>query len=61
MALYGIITRDKEKAWVFVNPGPPKSSLDLVKLLNQLGEQGWDVVGVGDFGGGAGDEIILRK
>lgn len=60
---YGIITRDKQdkQGWEFVSPGPTIRELNIVKLLNDLGRQGWDVVGVGDFGGGPGDEIILRK
>jgi hypothetical protein len=68
MAIYGIITRDPTRdpgtgksQWRFANPGPDKWNSELLKLLNELGGQGWDVVGVGEFGGGQGDEIILRK
>jgi hypothetical protein len=67
MAMYGIITKitgpGNTTTWRFV--GPPGSHQpdqpNPVQLLNLLGNQGWDVVGVGDFGAGEGDEIIMRK
>jgi len=67
MAMYGIITRITKPgnitAWRFVGPAgaPQPEKSNPVELLNLLGDEGWDVVGVGDFGGGPGDEIILRK
>lgn len=68
MPLYGMITRVRrgnEVAWVFTGPGPtPQSDSNLLKLLNHLGQENWEVVGVGDFGSVGGeqaDEIILKK
>lgn len=69
MPLYGIIAQVKreenETVWAFLGPGPnPQQNSDLVKLLNNLGQQGWEVVGVGNFGsigGSQTDEIILKK
>ncbi|MEO6590486.1 MAG: hypothetical protein ABIP06_14405 [Pyrinomonadaceae bacterium] len=34
---------------------------NLIQILNQLGAQGWEVVGIGNLGFDAGNEIILKK
>ena len=41
-------------------PGAPPS-LDLVSLLNALGQQGWEAMMAIDVGGGTRSEIILKK
>jgi hypothetical protein len=34
---------------------------NLLQILNQLGNQGWEVVGIGDLGFDARAEIVLRQ
>ena len=43
--------------------GNPTASLgpNLVAILNQLGQQGWRVVGMGDFGNSPRSEILIAR
>jgi hypothetical protein len=34
---------------------------DLLQILNGLGSQGWEVVGIGDLGFDSRSEIVLKK
>lgn len=34
---------------------------NLIQILNQLGQRGWEVVGIGNLGFDMGNEIILKK
>ena len=34
---------------------------NLYQILNQLGQQGWEVVAIGNLGFDVGNEIILKK
>jgi len=66
MAQYGIVSKFPKPGttttvWKFFSAGSPQEDSELVRLLDHLGIQGWDVVGVGDFGTGQGDEIIMRR
>lgn len=34
---------------------------NLMQILNQLGQQGWEVVAIGNLGFDTGNEILLKK
>ncbi|MGL4419095.1 MAG: hypothetical protein ACRCZF_00390 [Gemmataceae bacterium] len=42
------------------NPGAPLGP-NLIAILNHLGQQGWRVVGMGDFGNSPRSEILLAR
>ena len=44
----------------FLNANKPLGP-DLPQILNGMGSQGWQVVGIGDLGFGGRSEILLQK
>jgi len=47
--------------WVFVGPAGNRQADNVLPLLTTLASEGWEVVGIGDFIGSMGDEILLKK
>ena len=35
--------------------------VNLLQILNKLGQQGWEVVAIGNLGFDAGNEVLLKK
>jgi len=62
MAEYGVVTQQPSKRWVFATKtGIKAENTVLLALLDEIGAKGWDVVAVGEFGGGGKSEILVRK
>jgi hypothetical protein len=49
-----------ELTW-YCNPAVVKPHKNMMLMLNDLGAQGWRIVGIGEFGGSTVPEIILMK
>lgn len=56
---YVIVTQIGQN-WV-VSDNLVPSSPYLLKLLNTLGQKGWEAVSIGDLGGGTQGEILLKR
>jgi hypothetical protein len=62
MAEYGIVTKRPDKQWILATKSGIKAEdANLLPLLDEISKKGWDVVAIGDLGGGTNNEILVRK
>jgi hypothetical protein len=59
---YAMASQQQGGGWGFSGPhGTQGPFPTLLGLLNNVGGQGWEVVGAGEFVGGGANEVLLKK
>ena len=56
-----LVGKNEPNAVVWFLNGNQPVGADLPQILNNLGSQGWEVVGIGDLGFDSRAEILLKK
>lgn len=59
-ALVARIPNVEPPQWQWKGPGE-RPNAGLLALLNQAGQDGWEVVAAGDFGGSPTAEVLLKR